>query len=658
MKNQWFDLVFDKESGGIVSIKNCNDTHAMNWCSEDSPWGLIRCTKRDSVYGLGRDNRKEMQLVRFEEKTDGAISVYSNDMVSVTVTRSFAESGNLVEEFTVTNIQDQDVFLGQDNFGIVVPLNDRYTSADQCMTQNCNAHIWCGKNITYVNALKMGPSEYNLGLVLTKGSMDSYRVDGCCSNNRGIFTLNSSFFTLEPGESHSIAWELFWHKGKEDFQALMQAYPGMIWVDAKHYTLFEGEEISFSVSGCVQLESLQIVCRGRELPFCLKDGKGVVAYKPEEKGIYRFEISCGEITTYAEFLVTEPLETLVEKRLDFIVEKQQFLKESSSLYGAFLIYDNRDGHMVFDGEINDHNACRERVGMGILLAKYLQTHQNKNYEKALSLYLEFIKREIYDEETGEVFDHIHRKNKRIRLYNAPWIMMLFAEVYLLTGDCYYTNQIVKIADWFYNNDGGRFYPNAVSFHKLISVLKQDNHKETDRVLEMFRKHADYMVALGTAYPKHEVNYEQTIVAPAATLVGGMGLLTGEEQYTRAAGKHIEVLERFDGNQPSYFLNEIPIRYWDDFWFGKGLCFGDTFPHYWSCLTADSFYVYYRLTQDARYLEKCEACIRNCLCLFNEKGEGSAAHVYPYRVNDKAGQFYDDWANDQDFALYYALELLR
>ena len=48
-------------------------------------------------------------------------------------------------------------------------------------------------------------------------------------------------------------------------------------------------------------------------------------------------------------------------------------------------------------------------------------------------------------------------------------------------------------------------------------------------------------------------------------------------------------------------------------------------------------------------------MRNCLCLFTDDGRGSCAYVYPYRINGEKGQFYDEWANDQDFALYFALE---
>lgn len=119
--------------------------------------------------------------------------------------------------------------------------------------------------------------------------------------------------------------------------------------------------------------------------------------------------------------------------------------------------------------------------------------------------------------------------------------------------------------------------------------------------------------------------------------------------------HIEALERFAGHQPSFHLNEIPIRYWDDFWFGKLMTYGDTFPHYWSCLSARSFNDYYKISGDEHYLKMAEECMRNCMCLFKESGEGSAAYLYPFKLDNTYGETYDEWANDQDFALYYAME---
>jgi hypothetical protein len=40
----------------------------------------------------------------------------------------------------------------------------------------------------------------------------------------------------------------------------------------------------------------------------------------------------------------------------------------------------------------------------------------------------------------------------------------------------------------------------------------------------------------------------------------------------------------------------------------------------------------------------------------EDGKASCAYIYPLTVNGKPGKFYDPYANDQDWALYYYLQI--
>ena len=104
------------------------------------------------------------------------------------------------------------MFLEQDNCGISVPFTDRYTDAEDCMINRCNIHIWCGHNTAYINALKMGLSDNNIGLVLTKGAIDSYSIlrdngrtkdgFGCY---RGQFILNTAHTELLPGEGNMLS---------------------------------------------------------------------------------------------------------------------------------------------------------------------------------------------------------------------------------------------------------------------------------------------------------------------------------------------------------------------------------------------------------------------------------------------------------------------
>ncbi|MDD6484503.1 MAG: hypothetical protein PUF72_08005 [Clostridiales bacterium] len=659
MKNDVFSITLDPFSGAVNSIVLNADKDGMNWVDRENGgklWGLVKNLHLDNIWGDYKSRAREMSLVSFEEKDNHAVSCYSNGRISAYVERFFKEDGNFCERYTLKNISDSDVFLEQADCGITVPFTDRYTDAQDCMTNRCNTHIWCGHNTAYINALKMGISDHNIGLVLTRGAIDSYSIlnigENLGSSYRGEFIMNTAHTELLPGEECVIEWELFPCRGVEDFYEKISRYPSYIGITAKHFTVFKGEKIELEASS----ESAKAYLDGEELPVSVSNGKTRVEYEPKRTGAHRIWVESGGAKTFADFHVSLPMEELVKNRLDFIVKKQQYKREGSHLDGAFLIYDNAEEHFVFDDTIGDHNACRERIGMALLLIKYLQTHENEEYREALDRYITFLYREFFDASRGQVYDTVGKNEAHMRLYNAPWVSMLLTEMYRLTDDTKYLYEILKLLEFYYSNGGTKFYPNGFSVFETYSAFESAGlKKEAERVKKLFTAHADNMVSNGTAYPKHEVNYEQTIVSPAATITAEWARVTEEEKYRKDAKLHIEILERFNGHQPSFHLNEIPIRYWDDYWFGKSMLTGDTFPHYWSCLTARSYKDYYNISGDEKYLNAAEECMRNCLCLFDDEGKGSCAYVYPYRINGEKGEFYDEWANDQDFALYFALE---
>ncbi len=656
MQNAVFNIDFNKENGTVSAIRLSGDADSMNWVSEKEMWGYIHCINYDGLWGDYRSRQKEMKLVSFSESEDSAVSVYSNEAVQVTVVRGFDADGNFTERFTFKNLVYADAFLSEYNCGIEVPFNDVYTNADDCLVHRCNTHIWCGLGSTYVNALRMGVSNLNIGLAVTRGSFENYSVIDCGGNKRGRFVLNPSHFELSENEEYTIEWKLFPHSGKSDFVNKALQTPQYIHISAKHHTLLGGERIKFSAWAGKAAKNVRVYTKHGDIGFAIEDGAVKVDYLPEKNGEYRIYVEINGVRTYAEFIVKDSFEEILKKRIDFIVHRQQYNKPGSALDGAFLIYDNREEHTVFEDGIGDHNACRERLGMGLLIARYLQTHENPEYRTALDKYIAFVRREIFDADSGYVYNTVGKSKNEIRLYNAPWVSMLMTEMYYLTGDKEYLNNIMRLFTVYYTMGGQKFYPNGISMLKTANAFKNAGMEEDyKKIYNMFECHVSNMVANGTSYPKHEVNFEQTIVSPAATFVSEFAALSGDKKYVDEAKKHIAILERFNGSQPSFHLNEIPIRYWDDYWFGKLQLKGDTFPHYWSCLTARSYNDYYKISGDEKYLKAAEECMRNCLCLFTDDGRGSAAYMYPYRLDGKYGKVYDDWANDQDFALYFALE---
>lgn len=138
-----------------------------------------------------------------------------------------------------------------EDISIYTPFNDDYTISRECVERRCHTHIWCGENITYVMALRMGGEPPHLGLVLTDGSIGGYSVErdlARISNDRGDFILHPAPTALAPGGSFKIEWLLFRHEGKADFYKKLRVLcPRYISVRAEEYVIFRGEQIKIEI---------------------------------------------------------------------------------------------------------------------------------------------------------------------------------------------------------------------------------------------------------------------------------------------------------------------------------------------------------------------------------------------------------------------------
>lgn len=297
--------------------------------------------------------------------------------------------------------------------------------------------------------------------------------------------------------------------------------------------------------------------------------------------------------------------------------------------------------------------------MGILIAYFLQTNNDCKVYESLMKYEEFVRREIYDDETGRIYDEITKDDCRDRLYNYLWVALFYVELYKLTKKTEYLQDVLKIVRCYYGRGGINHYPNAVFLSDILEVFQ--GRAEYEELKTLFLNHAKEIIKKGSDYPKHEVNYEQTIVAPAVAIILDAIEYCDEnrkEQYEKELLNQILRLERFDGFAPHYKLNEVAIRYWDAYWFGKSHIYGDTLPHYWSCLSSINYLKTGKKYGMDNYIKKGKEGLKACLCMFFEDGSASCASVFPYMLNGRRGEFMDKYANDQDFALYYGARFLN
>ncbi|MFV0498934.1 MAG: hypothetical protein ACK5NF_02740, partial [Bacilli bacterium] len=631
-------IIETNDDNTVKTIRNKQDKFKMNWVRTEGNWG----------------------------------KVIKPDKVEVTVSRSIKSNGNLVENYIFKNNTKFPVYFQKTDLGIYTTFNDSYEDSKNCLNQNCHAHVSCAGDYSYIMGLRMSGVGPHLGLQQTEGAVSSYSIERDFTNSssdRGSIILHPEIKYLLPGEEKQISWELFWFNSRDQFKAKLLENNQFIYVELEKAIFFENENFQLNILANKQInvKDLSITCKGKKVQFHVEELKEKLLIRVEHPqdtlGEYEFEVKYKEKQTKAVLYKTSNLQNLVKERCEFIQNFQQNDDVNSPLYGSYLIFDN-DTKEQYYTHLNDHNGGRERVAMGALIAKWLQNNNDSRLMDSLDKYVEFIYRELYDEESGEVFNDILRDNSEKRLYNYSWIAILQINLFELLGEIKYLKDAYKTIIKYYDEGGHYFYAIGIPMVELYEHLLDNNLIEEASDLKVeFIKHAEVLISNGSNYPESEVPYEQSIVAPAVDYLLQVYQITKIDKYLDEALIHFETLSLFHGRQANYFQYVNAIRHWDGYWFGKNKLYGDTFPHYWSMLTAInhgrlvSIYAQDDKTNKSKAKENkllANAMFRGCLSLFNLDGSASCAMVYPQTINGIKANSFDPWANDQDWALYYAL----
>ena len=623
-------VAYDEANGGVKSICLAADTNGMNWAEGTGTWGTIRCYSPRITWATKEDDFFNPPLMKFlgRSETNGtSVSRYTDgNGLQATVTRRL-DGDSLSESYRFENTAYGPRYFLKGHLGILATFNDSYHSADICNRLRCHAHIHALGTNAYVHAVRMSPGIPELVLRMTEGALDGYsvrRVRTEYSNDRGDFVLHPAPFVLKRGEARTFAW-----------------------------TVSAIREGTFAPPVRVRYETC---CPGEE--FELSDASGTRRIRAERPG---------EMIVDGARLNVAPcgLDELVERCVRHIVRKQQCRDEASPLYGAFLIYNGATGSQYFDDRFGDHNACRERMGMGLLLARWLQTHDDQEVREAFDLYEKFVFREFIDRDTGMSYNTIGKDPSVRRLYNAPNCACLLLEFYRLKKDVSYLRTAIKVLLEYYEAGGWRFYANGAVSAPAAIVAGRREGLEVSELARQFRRQVDSILENGIRYPPHEVKFEQTIVTPAVMLLAQYYLLVEKDpKMLEGLRLQLQMLTRFDGDQPDWRSGGVPIRHWDGFWFGGRRLYGDTL-HYHTGLSANSYALAYRVFGDERWLERARRGFRNCFGLFRADGFGTAAYYLPVTVTfidkNNADLSYampaegpDPWANDQYTVLYYML----
>ena len=210
---------------------------------------------------------------------------------------------------------------------------------------------------------------------------------------------------------------------------------------------------------------------------------------------------------------------------------------------------------------------------------------------------------------------------------------------------------------FYDEGGKGLYAIGLPILESLRFLRDAGETEhLERAKCLFSAHGEEILQRGLDYPAFEVNFEQSIVAPAAVTLLELYRYTKDEKWLNGARTQLDTLLRFEGRQPDYRLHDVAIRHWDGYWFGKDRLWGDTFPHYWSTLDAVALHHYARATGDEASKRHADRIIRANMALFSPNGTAGCAWIYPLTVNGRGAHYRDPYANDQDWALNHLLYL--
>jgi hypothetical protein len=586
------------------------------------------------------------------------LSLHSLDgIIKLEVVRHFED--HWTEEYTWRNVSRRSLTLT--SIGIRTPFRDVYSSAVVSLRECCHAHLFPGGNYAFAWAWPMNGAGPGLGLRVTKGALWAYSMEGrnqfSSSNFRGHILLHPTdaaraprafggqpVIRLRPGESHSLRWEIGVYADWNEFRSRL-----VLPVDALALSAQVGDGIALRVQPRSRIK--------RQPGLLVRRSAASATVTCSQPGEHYVDVNGPRGDTRLALQFHPPIRKVVETRIDYILSRQRATERDFPRDGSFLPVDVRNGLRIDGGEWQDWSDARERLAMPALL----QEARRRNWHDAATLdrALHHFSRYAIDcllGPAGEVWENSYLANPD-RLYNYPWLAEFFLGQYQLFHDPADLKRAGVIVEAYYRRGGGKFLAIWDGILPLMEALRTVGQTSRARSIEKNYLHqATALLAQGADLPAHEVNYEQSIVAPLALLLLGAYEIHPDESYRRQLGTVLSWLEAFGGPQPHCRLRNIPIRHWDGYWFGLERLWGDVFPHYWSVLSARAFLRAAPLFPDRseRYRGIARDIYASNLLNFFPDGGATCAFVFPSAVDGRPAHLADPLANDQDWALVWLL----
>ena len=672
LQNENIIIEIDDKTGVTTGIYQTGDTYEMNWVYNDLVWGVPEGFETKSV-----EHKGNSVICSFKSLAPNSLPFHSEMTgLEMIIEKSLTDKG-YSEKYTITNTNDSEFFLTKENFGIPYPYQcNNHTAKDvyDIFNNRCNNHVWCGGDVCWIYSIRCNSQAPYLVMETKEGSICDYSIlydiskTNSNSSYRGAIVLHPTECIISPGESKVYEFVYNFSDTKPDERLTENTCMRFV---SDRYTYTPNEKINLFLESAKAWNEAVIVADGElfELEKGINNASLVCSFK--DFGPKQITATVDGKTTWMTVNIMPSIDEILEKRAHFIADKQQYHCPGSHIDGAYLIYDDETKSVYYRNGENDHNASRERFAMGLIVLKQLQKKYDQKLMDSITKHREFIERELLDKETGMVYGDVCYKNNHLRIYNLPWLSDYYMEWYNLTGEAEYIKTAAKIMICYY--DFGNFTQDSqcIEAVSIAQALEKEGLLELrEKFVKLFLAHANAILDPNRSTSSEEMVYAHEQPNSMCAYLCQAYILTGDKKYLDGAHKYEAMSHSFHASQPDFHLNCGTVRYWDRYWFGKRRQGGDLFPHYWSILTTWAYYWYDKASGHNMHEIAIKNNIGGNLCIYREDGFAANNYLYPYKVtmysSDPAfthrhlkvgtywGKNYDAWANDQDWALYYAV----
>ncbi len=683
-------IVETNAQGALTKLAFVGDRYDANfalssaeepWVPENKQWGLgfvsvgHNHVQIENLVELKEEDNRLFAKYLLEFDDDRVTCVWDGDReksrvhrkVWVNVTRELKADG-LYESYEFVN--DSEKYIAFDEIGIYSSFHDTYRLGKDALSKHVNQYICAMEDLCYVAAIRQSAKAPHMGLITLNGAFRSYQLEEQnTSNVRGVLALVAKDVRVGAGEFVRYDRVVTDFNDMDDFDEKVCDYTGYPVMDYGVMIVEKGESFKLRVKKPGKLSKIKI--NGETLA----EKNGFYTYTPDETGEYEGKIFYGDGKIgRMVFRCIRPVDEMIRRRARFIVENQQIMDENDPRYGAFMPYDI-DREQIFKIEeieniyhgVPDRNEARERHAMGAFLAEYARVTGDMSVLPALRRYSDFMLRLIVDENYDTWDCYLHNEAKkyyerglllthdgsdmRFRTYNYTFALLFFVEMYRLTREKRYAEISAGIMERYTEKTGG-----CNADPDKIAMLREAGLTESAERLEKVLKQTVEMTGKrGEDYDAGEVAYEHGNAANGFYHMADYYLATKDENIRAYVEDQKVRCLAFDGNQPHFNANNIPIRHWDGFWFGKYELWGDTLPHYWSIISANAYFKYYLITGDRTFLDRAKKIFRCNVALIRDDGSCYNCYLFNEKSNGRPAGRYDPCANDQDWAYYHYLK---